>query len=79
MVRYHAASRSLVAATHGRGVYRLTLPAPAALATVSAASFAGATLASEAIVSAYGPAWLPGPNLPRVSRCRRNWPGRASR
>ncbi|HZN11445.1 MAG TPA: hypothetical protein VFC61_07200, partial [Blastocatellia bacterium] len=54
MVRYHAASRSLVAATHGRGVYRLTLPAPAALSTVSAASFAGATFASEAIVSAYG-------------------------
>ena len=26
MLRYHAASRSLIAATHGRGVFRLTLP-----------------------------------------------------
>jgi photosystem II stability/assembly factor-like uncharacterized protein len=35
MLRYHAASRSLIAATHGRGVYRLTLPAPRASISAS--------------------------------------------
>ncbi|MGH9841149.1 MAG: hypothetical protein ACREEM_20540 [Blastocatellia bacterium] len=52
MLRYHAASRSLIAATHGRGVYRLKLPAAAV--SVSAASFAGPELASESIVAAFG-------------------------
>jgi uncharacterized protein (TIGR03437 family) len=52
MLRYHAPSRSLVAATHGRGIYRVTLPQ--AVASVSAASFAGPTLVSEAIVAAFG-------------------------
>jgi uncharacterized protein (TIGR03437 family) len=50
-LRYHAATRSLIAATHGRGVYRLNLPA--AVASVSAASFAPA-LAGESIVAAFG-------------------------
>ncbi len=53
MLRYHAASRSLIAATHGRGVYRLTLPARAAT-SVSAASFSRTGLAPEAIASAFG-------------------------
>ena len=52
MLRYHAASRSLIAATHGRGVYRLKLPAAAV--SVSAASFAGPELAAESIVAAFG-------------------------
>ncbi len=52
MLRYHAASRSLIAATHGRGVYRLKLPAAAV--SVSAASFAGPELAVESIVAAFG-------------------------
>ncbi len=51
MLRYHAASRSLIAATHGRGVYRLKLPV--AVASVSAASFAPA-VASDSIVAAFG-------------------------
>jgi uncharacterized protein (TIGR03437 family) len=53
MLRYHVASRSLIAATHGRGVYRLTLPARAAT-SVSAASFSRTGLAPEAIASAFG-------------------------
>jgi uncharacterized protein (TIGR03437 family) len=53
VLRYHAASRSLIAATHGRGVYRLTLPARAAT-SVSAASFSRTGLAPEAIASAFG-------------------------
>jgi uncharacterized protein (TIGR03437 family) len=53
MVRYHAASRSLVAATHGRGIYRLTLPS-GPLANLSAASFSGVELASEQIVAVFG-------------------------
>ncbi|MFN0083814.1 MAG: hypothetical protein ACKVX9_00360 [Blastocatellia bacterium] len=52
VVRYHAASRSLVAATHGRGVYRLQLP-PAAV-SVSAASYLGSQLAPESIVAMFG-------------------------
>jgi hypothetical protein len=28
MLRYHTATRSLVAATHGRGIFRLSLDAP---------------------------------------------------
>ncbi len=52
MLRYHAATRSLVAATHGRGVFRLKLPAAAA--SVSAASYLGSALASESIVAAFG-------------------------
>jgi uncharacterized protein (TIGR03437 family) len=53
VVRYHAASRSVIAATHGRGVYRLTLPA-GATTSVSAASFSRTGLAPEAIASAFG-------------------------
>jgi uncharacterized protein (TIGR03437 family) len=54
-LRYHAATRSLVAATHGRGVYRLPLPAPRAAASVSAASFnRTAGLAAESIAAAFG-------------------------
>jgi uncharacterized protein (TIGR03437 family) len=52
MLRYHAATRSLVAATHGRGVFRLKLPG--AVASVSAASYLGPALASESIVAAFG-------------------------
>lgn len=52
MVRYHAASNSLFAATHGRGVYRLTTSR--SLATVSAASFSATAIASESIVAAFG-------------------------
>jgi uncharacterized protein (TIGR03437 family) len=52
MLRYHAATRSLVAATHGRGVYRLKLPV--AVASVSAASYLGASLAGESIAAAFG-------------------------
>jgi uncharacterized protein (TIGR03437 family) len=55
MLRYHAATRSLVAATHGRGVYRLTLPAPRAVTSVSAASFSrSGGLAVESIAAAFG-------------------------
>src|SRR5262249_30878321 len=52
MVRYHAASNSVVAATHGRGIYRLT--ATRAVTTVSAADFSPSSIASEAIVAAFG-------------------------
>lgn len=52
MVRYHAASRSIVVATHGRGMFRLKLPAAAT--TVSAASFNRSALAVEGIVAAFG-------------------------
>ncbi|HMZ22900.1 MAG TPA: hypothetical protein PLD20_33555, partial [Blastocatellia bacterium] len=56
MLRYHSATRSLIAGTHGRGVWRLSLNAVAAksVATVSAASFAGQVLAGETIVAAFG-------------------------
>jgi uncharacterized protein (TIGR03437 family) len=52
MVRYHAASNSLVAATHGRGMFRLTTAR--AVATVSAANFSAASISSESIVAAFG-------------------------
>jgi uncharacterized protein (TIGR03437 family) len=52
MVRYHAATRSLIAATHGRGMFRLPLASPTT--TVSAASFNRSALAVEGIVSAFG-------------------------
>lgn len=52
MVRYHAATNTLYAATHGRGVYRLTTSR--SLATVSAASFSATAIASETIVAAFG-------------------------
>jgi uncharacterized protein (TIGR03437 family) len=52
MVRYQAATSTLFAATHGRGVYRLTTSR--ALSTVSAASFSASAIASEAIVAAFG-------------------------
>jgi uncharacterized protein (TIGR03437 family) len=52
MVRYHAATRSLIAATHGRGMFRL--PLTRAVTTVSAASFSSTALAVEGIVSAFG-------------------------
>jgi uncharacterized protein (TIGR03437 family) len=53
MTRYHAATRSIVAATHGRGVYRLTLPSRA-VASVSAASFSREGLAPESMAAAFG-------------------------
>jgi uncharacterized protein (TIGR03437 family) len=53
MLRYHAASRSIVAATHGRGVFRLQLPAREAV-SVSAASYLRTRLARTAIASAFG-------------------------
>jgi uncharacterized protein (TIGR03437 family) len=52
MVRYHTATNTLFAATHGRGVYRLTTSR--SLATVSAASFSATAIASESIVAAFG-------------------------
>lgn len=52
MVRYHAATRSIVVATHGRGMYRLNLPDAAT--TVSAASYVRSALAADGIVSAFG-------------------------
>ncbi len=52
MVRYHAASNSVVAATHGRGIFRLTTAR--SVATVSAANFSAASITSEAIVAAFG-------------------------
>ncbi len=52
MVRYHAATRSLVVATHGRGMFRLKLAQPAV--TVSAASFSRSALAVEGIAAAFG-------------------------
>ncbi|HWQ32313.1 MAG TPA: hypothetical protein VNQ79_05475 [Blastocatellia bacterium] len=53
MLRYHAASRSLIAATHGRGMYRLPLPA-GAQTSVSAASYNRSGLAAESIAAAFG-------------------------
>ncbi len=52
MLRYHDATRSLFAATHARGVYRLTLER--FVATVSAADYARDKVASEGIVAAFG-------------------------
>ncbi|MFN0109890.1 MAG: hypothetical protein ACKVZH_13635 [Blastocatellia bacterium] len=52
MVRYHAATNTLYAATHGRGVFRLTTSR--ALGTVSAASFRASDIAPESIVAAFG-------------------------
>ncbi|MGH9835086.1 MAG: hypothetical protein ACRD9Y_18860 [Blastocatellia bacterium] len=54
MVRYHAASNSLIAATHGRGAFRLTTAR--AVTTVSAANFSASSITSEAIVAAFGTA-----------------------
>jgi hypothetical protein len=51
-VRYQAATSSLFAATHGRGIYRLTIPA--GLTSVSAASYSGAAAAPESILSGFG-------------------------
>jgi uncharacterized protein (TIGR03437 family) len=53
VVRYHAASRSIVAATHGRGVFRLPLPTREAV-SVSGASYLRTRLARTAIASAFG-------------------------
>jgi uncharacterized protein (TIGR03437 family) len=52
MVRYQSASRSLFAATHGRGVFRVALEK--AVATVSAADYARDKIAGESIVAAFG-------------------------
>lgn len=52
MIRYQAATGALFAATHGRGVYRLTTSR--AVTTVSAANFSASSIASEAIVAAFG-------------------------
>lgn len=52
-VRYHAATGTLFAATHGRGIYRLANPLAAA--NVSAASFqSNAPLSAESIASVFG-------------------------
>ena len=51
-VRYQAATSSLFAATHGRGIYRLTIPA--GLTSVSAASYSGTAAAPESILSGFG-------------------------
>ncbi len=55
-VRYHAATKNLVIGTHGRGVWKLALTPSTvkAVATVSAASFTGQSLAAESIVAAFG-------------------------
>lgn len=55
-VRYHAATRNLVIATHGRGIWRLALANTAikAVATVSAASFTATAFAGESIAAAFG-------------------------
>lgn len=52
ILRYHAASRSLVAATHGRGAFRLALGNPAL--SVSAANYRRESLAVEGIVALFG-------------------------
>ncbi len=52
MVRYQKTTRSLVVATHGRGIFRLKLAAP--VVTVSSASFSRDALAVEGIASAFG-------------------------
>jgi uncharacterized protein (TIGR03437 family) len=52
MVRYQMATRSLVAATHGRGIYRLSLAR--ATTSVSAANYSRASLTVEGIAAAFG-------------------------
>jgi uncharacterized protein (TIGR03437 family) len=52
ILRFHAASRSLVAATHGRGAFRLALGNPAL--SVSAANYRRESLAVEGIVALFG-------------------------
>ena len=52
MVRYHKASSSLIAATHGRGIYRLTTANDAT--TVSSANYSGLSIATESIVAVFG-------------------------
>src|SRR5262245_7873969 len=52
MVRFHQATRSLVLATHGRGMFRLNVSEPNT--TVSAASFSRTSLAVDSIVAAFG-------------------------
>ena len=52
IVRYHEATRTLVAATHGRGMYRLPLARP--VTTVSAANYSRSALAAEGIAAAFG-------------------------
>lgn len=51
-IQFHAATNTVYAATHGRGIYRLS--APRSVTTVSAASFRESSIAAEAIVSAFG-------------------------
>jgi uncharacterized protein (TIGR03437 family) len=51
-VRYHRASDTLFAATHGRGVFKLTTGRSAT--TVSAANFSASSIATESIVSTFG-------------------------
>lgn len=52
MLRYFAPSRSLIAATHGRGVFRASLPRN--VVSVSAASYRRDSLAPDSIVAAFG-------------------------
>lgn len=52
MLRYFAPGRSLIAATHGRGVFRASLPRN--VVSVSAASYRRDSLAPESIAAAFG-------------------------
>jgi photosystem II stability/assembly factor-like uncharacterized protein len=55
-VRYHAATKSLVIGTYGRGAWKLALANTSikAVATVSAASFTATAFAAESIAAAFG-------------------------
>lgn len=52
MLRYHSATGNLIAATHGRGVYRLRTNTGAT--SVSGASYLGTNVARDSIVSVFG-------------------------
>lgn len=52
MLRYHNATGNLIAATHGRGVYRLRTLTGAT--SVSGASYLGTNVARDSIVSVFG-------------------------
>jgi uncharacterized protein (TIGR03437 family) len=51
-IQIHPATNAVYAATHGRGIYRLS--APRSLTTVSAANFRESSIATEALVSGFG-------------------------
>jgi uncharacterized protein (TIGR03437 family) len=52
MLRYHTATQTLVAATHGRGLFKLTTARQAT--SVSAASYSAQAVATEGIAAAFG-------------------------